>query len=281
MKIGKYYSTKQTRQPVNFSIALGLSAVWTLATSSLYGIIVAISPAIYFNFIACIGFSVLLGFSIQTIAKVAKLIDRNSAVKLGVFSGILAYYSQWIAYLLFMQENITGTERIEYFFTMFINPAFVFSSITEVFTIGMRELSHFSFSKLIYGLVLVIEAGIILQVPFIMVQNQAIVPFSTKYNKWYKKYVFKNNIKGIVNSKEFCSGLKPNTYDFIKNVEKSQAGTNSIISIFFLEGENQQYISANNLQENNNQDAINLLPISSEEASSIIKSYNAKKVVSL
>jgi len=277
------YQPASSSNPIN----IGLTFIICLILSVFYGWLYSLTtliPIIYFNWIITIGFGFVMAISLQIIAKLLKIRERKLRIYLIVFSLIIAYYSHWVTYILYL-----GLQKFPNFFEFFnywIYPHYFFSNISELNNIGAWSIgvSGLFVKGYILTIIWILEALIIFFIGITYIKKFPENPFSEMLNKWYPKYPLDYSFAAIYSKNKIISDLEESGIDIIFNMDKGLANKYTSISIFYLKGENKQYLSIDtiNIGTNNNsqkKSTVILEPfeIKTFEANSLISKFGTKK----
>ncbi len=264
-------------------VGIASSITWAFIISYIYGVIIAVSPLVYFNFFITVGFGLTLGYGVRIISKLSSIIDKKTSTKISLASGALGIYFSWVVYILYFlaQDSLFDSYFIEPF--LVFNPIEVFQIITEINTHGLWEIFGIPFNGWILAIIWMIEAAIIMIVSTLVVKNQPQSPFSLRHDKWYKKYILHKDFESIALQENFRKDLATNCKEVIGLLGNGLAYHHAMISIFFLEEENEQYLTVENVRNDksgkriNSTEVTHLLPISRDEAKELIEKYHGKK----
>lgn len=273
------------KEPVTSKAILGIAKaiIWTFLVSYIYGVVIAVSPLVYFNFFITLGFGMALGYGVRIISKLTSITSKSMSVKISFTSGILGVYFSWGVYILYFVSQDTMFDA--YFRDPFLvfNPYEVFQIILEMNVYGLWEIFGIPFKGWVLTIVWLMEAGIIITVSTLAVKNQPQSPFSLKKDKWYKKYILSKDFESIAMQEKFREDLAGNCIEVIDTLGNGLAYHFSMVSIFFLEEENKQYLSVENVRIDKNgkgknaTEVIHLLAISTDEAKKLMDKYYGKK----
>ena len=277
------YTPEGNTPPINIVIASVLCLSLSMFLGWLYNLTFLI-PIIYFNVLLTVGFGFVLAISLQIIAKFLKIRERKTRIYLIIFSTIIAYYSHWIAYIIYIVTEKIPT--LSNFLSYWIYPQKFFLIIAEINTFGTWSIG-FS-GAIVNGWVLTIiwiaEAFIIFFIAISYTVKFPENPFSEKLNKWYPKLTLEYDFASVYSKKTFIADLKEKGIDIILTMEKGLAYKYARISIFYLEEESSQYLSidniyieVNNKAKKNINSVIEPIKISTGDAKKLISKFGTKK----
>ncbi len=278
-----YYKSPEQPNKTKPLIAITLSVIFTFLISFLYGIIIAFSPLVYINFFITVGFGIVIGYVIRIFMKIFTVIDKSIALYTSVICGILGLYFSWVVYILYFLPDVPLMKAYFSDFYLVFKPLSVFKIIREINRTGLWSVFEITFKDWALTFVWLIEAIIIVSIPYLLVKKQPQAPFSEKLNQWYKKYILFEDFESITMKEEFCNILTLNCIETIESLKKGLAYHHSKVSIFYLENEDAQYISIENIHTNRDgknetsTSIIHLLTINTPNAKYLIDKYNGKK----
>lgn len=279
----KLYSASQQSLSILLIPALICCILLSYLVSFFYGMFIALSPLMYINFLITTAFGLSLGYGVRIISKLFKIQDKKVILSLSVVAAIFGIYFSWVAFALYFVADI-GV--IEAYFTQFLlvfQPLLLLDIMVEMNAQGLWQIFGIPFYGPILTIIWVIEAGIIIWMPFQLAFKQKHAPFSSTQNKWYKKHVLEKDFASIFRKNLFLEALQINCITAISELENGKATRFARISIFYLKGEKHQYLSVENVirasngKSENATDVIHLLQINSMEARTLLETYRGKK----
>jgi len=285
--MNKYYTVSERKQPLNFTLAIGFSVLWTILMGFFYGIIIAFSPIVYINIFICLVFGLAIGYGVRFLSRMVKLKDKNTTVRIALLCAVVGLYASWVSYIVYFQETPSFSAILQLNAGLFFNPIAVVSIMGEINEYGLWEMFGMQFNGFILTIIWIFEALMILFVPFLMVRNMAEVPYSEKCKKWYKKHILQKDFEKIVLEKQFMEELERNKLETIQALGNGMAARFSRISIYYLDDEDTQYLSIENIlrdgegKKESSTPVVHLLKLTNSEAKELKKKYYAKKVFSL
>lgn len=259
------------------------SIVWAYALAFVYGVLIAICPIVYLNLFITGGFGLLLSFGVAVISRGIKNTSRKVNMTMGVVAAFFGLYFSWAAYFLYVGDS--DQIFVNYFqhFYLVSQPILLIEGIIEANEYGLWEMFGIQFKGTVLWIVWLLEAGIIFFLCLVSTSKKIVMPFSSKHNRWYKKYILYKDFASIVMQYDFCNALANDCENVIKGMELGRASNFARVSVYYLEEENQQYLSVENVvkdAEGKKEEAepvIHLLCITKKEAENLIREYHAKK----
>lgn len=242
------YKAEKNSNVLNLVIAILLSAIVSVFLGWIYSVMVYI-PIIYLNFLLVIGAGYLLGISNTIISKFLQIRDTKTRLVLIVISVVVAYYSQWISFIV--QTYSEQFPSIGGYLNYWIYPQQLFDAIAEINqygTWGFGMTDPIFVRGIFLTLIWVAEAAIFLFIPIVYIYNYPENPFSEKFIKWYPKVVLDEEFENIYSSKRFISQFEENGMDQILNLKNGLPFQYSKVSIFYLDGADKQYLSIDSVQ---------------------------------
>lgn len=276
---------KSPNQPIKARIIPAFIGITVLSflVSFLYGMLIALSPLVYINFLITTTFGLVLGYSVRIISKVFKLLDRKFIIGLSIASGILGIYFSWVAFALYFVAEGDIFEAYFKDFLLIFQPQLLVDIMLEMNKQGLWEIFRVPFKGWILTVIWTIEAGIIIWMPFQLALKQKQAPFSIMHNKWYKKHVLEKDFASIFRKKLFLEEIQENCINTINALENGKATRFARISVYYLKDEKQQYVSVENVtrdrhgKREDSRDVIHLLKITPTEARTLLEQYRGKE----
>lgn len=276
------YKAPSNSNPLNIVISIIIGSVIAFFLGWFYCVSTLI-PIIYFKVLITIGLGFALAFTVQILSKVFIIKDKKSRLIFIGFIVLVAFYSIWIGFIVqtFTEEFPSLKNYADYW----ILPANLFDNIALINKHGTWGLN---FSTAINGITLtiiwIIEAIIIFSIAIGRVYKFPENPFSEKLNKWYPKMILQEEFEPIYSSSRFILNLKEKGTDIIFDLKTGFARKYSEIAVFYLEGEDVQYISINNKFINIKQEnkttvtpVIKPIQISTADARKLITKFSVSK----
>ncbi len=278
------YQLEGTSNPVNVTLAIGIGLIVALFLGWLYNLTFLI-PLIYFNFIITIGFGFVIAIFVQIISKFLKIRERKTRLIMVTILLVVAYYSHWIAYILYISSGTIPS--LSNFLSYWIYPQNFFAIIGEINTYGTWSLG-FSSETPVRGIVLTLiwlaEAAIIFFLAINYILKFPENPFSEQQNKWFPKLTLDKEFVAFFSADVFMKEIRDGGTNFILKADKGRANKYSEISIFYLPNENNQYLTVDTIsidsKKGSNKEVtpiITPIKISNEEAKQLMDAFGTKK----
>lgn len=286
MSFAKFYEPTSSTPFLNMLTFIGISIVVVNLWAFSYGIINAFFPIVQLTPFITLFFGISVGFSLKFLSKILLIRCKKFLILSGVLFGLLGVYFSWFA---FINYNLYTTYADEVYFRdfqMFFNP-FMFSDVVNemnyygTIVLYSDMISDISLRGNILTTIWIIEAMIIIGLPFYILLQHQITPFSTNHNKWYRKYTLKKEFDTLPNPNDLIEAT--NLSIFIDQLKPREATRSGRVSIYYLKGETDQYLMFENIHRGINslkEEAtikVNCLRVSSETAQELIEKYHAKK----
>jgi hypothetical protein len=282
MKYIEYKSIEKSNI-TNIALAIIICSIIAIFFGWLYSLM-GIIPIVYFNILITIGFGFGLAFTLQIVSKFLKVKDKKTRLIIIIIITIIGYYSHWISFII--QTYSEGFPSFTNYINYWLFPKDFFSVINEINKYGTWGIG-FS-GVLINGFYLtiiwIIEALVIFFIAIRHTFSFPENPFSEKLNKWYPKIVLKEEFESIYSSKKFMIDIKKEGINLILNLTTGNATKYTRIAVFYLDGEDIQYLSIenvyievrNNAKKNITQ-IIKPIEITTIEAKKILSKFDTEK----
>ncbi|OON70496.1 hypothetical protein B0919_00220 [Hymenobacter sp. CRA2] len=198
----------------------GIAAAAVLALAYVYA--VWYIPLIYVNFLATIGFGLVLGVVLSRLVKAGKLRNPRLAGGLGLLVGLMAEYIQWAVYLTLIinttdvnefgsgarQMSIASTSfSPDVFLTILAHPGGMFSVMSELAGTGSWSIFGIQVSGIFLVAVWLIEAAIIVAMPALSAHTAAQAPFSEQCGEWAQEEAMTRRAPMLTNADEAATAL--------------------------------------------------------------------------
>lgn len=276
---------KAPRQQLHFGLIPAFLCCILLSyfVSFVYGMFIALSPLLYINFLITTAFGLTIGYGVRIISKLFKILDRKVIISLSIATALFGIYFSWVAFALYFVADVSVIEAYFTEFLLVFQPLLLFDIMVEMNTQGLWQIFGIPFFGAILTVVWVIEAGIIMYMPFQLAFKQKLAPFSKTQNRWYKKHVLEKDFASIFRKKSFLDAIHTDCVSAINALDTGKATRFARVSVFYLKDEKQQYISVENIYRSRNgkkedpTDVIHLLQINSTEARTLIETYRGKE----
>lgn len=262
---------------------LVLTIVWAYFFAFVYGVLIGLSPLVYINFFITCGFAIVLAVGVRIISRLIKNTTAKINLLMGVAVGFFGLYFSWVAYFLYFLDSNRVFENYFQDFLLLTEPVVLIENMIAANEYGMWSIFGVPFKGTILWLIWLLEAGIIVFISTVAAMKTKTMPYSSKQKAWYKKYLLYKDFASIAMQDDFCNALAENCENVIENLKLGKMNHFSRISVYYLEGEIQQYISVENVtrdaegKKENAVDVIHLMAIKTKEAENLIEKYHAKK----
>ncbi|MFY0601406.1 MAG: hypothetical protein JXR03_17155 [Cyclobacteriaceae bacterium] len=277
----KFYKHSGKSSLPGFLIALGLGIFLAISLGFIYNSLIVLIPLIYINLFLCLGFGVLLGFSSIALGWIAKVRNTKQSLILSGIIGFIGFYFQWIAYFVFLDSGELTIQSYQDNFDLFYTPDLFIELILDVNKYGSWEMFGVVFKGFPLWGIWGIEALIIIGIPVLLINKQAISPFSENLRKWYRKHTLDNQFRNIATQLQFASDLMKDPQRTIETLSYGEPYRYSLISIYYLKDEQRQYLSAVNVHigrdgKSDRTSIVHLLELETPIAEELIKKYGTK-----
>ena len=273
---------------IGFVIVLGLGTILSMTLGFAYNFLIVVIPFVYVNFFITLGFGLTLGYATKFFSRFGKIRNDVHNRILAVSVGFIGFVFQWIAYFVFLNSGEHSFQAFQSNFDLFYNPILLLELLIELNRTGSWEMFGITFTDFPLWIIWGIEAGVIIGIPFLIAYRHPIIPFSESLNKWYPKYILKNQFERISTQNQFKQDLSKNIVDTIQNLSYGDPFRYSEISIYFLLDEETQYLSVDNIYieeggkgKHIRTPVIHLLPMDNKAAKTLKEAYQSKKQFAL
>lgn len=278
-----FYTEPKRLPPLNVILFLVFGFLFTALVSFLYGVFIGVSPLVYFNVFVTVIFGLALAYGIKIIAKLFKVFKKRVVIHTALVLSLSGVYLSWIAYLLFMADNTTCA--LYYFLEPYltVQPLLVLKIIADIIHYGLWTIGQMPVNGWLLTLIWMIEAAIIVAVPYLILRSASFSPFSDQLNKWYIKYVLNKDFESIVMQAGIIEDLKENAVGTIDALENGLAYRHAKISVFYLPDEEVNYLLVENVSSDRSGKnkktyaVVEHLSISKADAEQLIEKHHAKK----
>lgn len=194
------YYQPSNRMPLGGTLSallLGLPTAVVLAFVYVYA--VWYIPLVYLNFFFTLGFGFGMGWVLKQAIRTGKLRSPRQAGWLAVAVGLWGWYVQWAVYAVLLMNAGTTEEvgsRFSYtptsfdaqmFLSLLGQPGTLLGLLPRLAAEGTWGIFGVTVSGIFLWLIWLVEAGMLLFLPWSMAQDQAGAPFSEKANEWAEK----------------------------------------------------------------------------------------------
>lgn len=209
-----------------------------------YNALIIKIPLVYLNFLITFGLGLLLGYIIRITVRLSHNRNKRNQIIQAIVLGLLVNYFQWIAYLLFAynDELPKFSEYAGHIFWIF-HPSSFFELMAEVNKIGLWSIFGINLNGFILTLIWLVEALLIIGGPVFSVITTKIYPYSELLMKWYSKYTLLDEFASIYGETTLMKNLQTDCLKTIKELGKGTANRYSKIHLFYLPGEEHNYLT--------------------------------------
>lgn len=267
-------------------VAFAIGILIAITTAFIYNFLIVIMPFVYINLFITIGFGITLGYISKFLCRLGKVRNTQHQLYMASVVGLAAFYSQWIAYFVFLVNGKFSFHAYQESFAFFYNPRIFFSMLLELNQGGAWSMFGVMFTDFPLWIIWSLEAFLIVGIPVIIIIKHPKIPFSEKLNRWYPKYTLDYQFNNISTQNQFKKDLAENPEQAIKRLSYGHANRYSEVSIYFIKDEEYQYLSINNLFIANNgrgkkniSPVVHLLRISTEVAEELLTKFGRKKIL--
>ncbi len=277
-----FYSEPRHRQPLRIISAASTGIMFVFLLGYIYTLFSIYMPFVYFKFIITAGLGFAIGYLTRFLAFAFKITGVQNKILLGVLLSFFTYYFHWIAYILFlMWEKYPDLKTFFSNAGMITRPMF-FQIIYNFYSHGAWTLFGIPFKGLALGIVWLIEAFLVFALPVKIILEDKPKPFSFNTNLWYPVYSLSEKFKLNLSKPQLLKQLKENPLTAIEKLGKGSHFDNLNIYLYYLEEEQQQYISFinNRYDKKGNlktQFIIENFKIDKQTAQKILQKYPYKK----
>jgi len=279
------YVLKEQTKISNIVIAFTVSFLWTAFSSFIYGVLVAVIPFVYFNIFICGAFGLSIGYGVRVSAKLFVVTDKKISIINSIINGILGVYLSWVVYLIFLSSGSSLLTELVNSSFLFFKPGLVYQIISDINVYGAWGMFGAAINGTLLTIIWIMEAVIIVIISYFFLKKTPVFPFSSSLNKWYKKYSLSKDFESISMQKDFVNRLQSDCKTVISELEGGLAYHYATISIFYLENEETQYLTVENIRKDregkskNTVVVVHLLKITTSEAEDLIKKFHGKRSV--
>lgn len=270
-----------SKQIMSYVISIGL----VLLLGYLYSVIMIFIPIVYLNFLITVGYALLLGLICRVLVRVSHTRNKNYQIIQAVVIGLLANYFQWTSYILYAYNG--AIPNIELYFShlhWIILPKNFFTAIAEINKFGTWSIFGFTFNGIGLTAIWLIEFIIIMAGPIVAIVQTKVYPYSELLEKWYPKYTLFKDFESISAINKLIGELSSDPLKSIDSLGKGTGLRHSKIHIFYLDDEDKQYLTFENIfiegQGKGKKDCsivINNFKIKKSDAKLILEKYENKR----
>jgi len=246
----KYYKESNDLNYANLGKGLVIMIFVTLILGYCYSLLMYFIPFIYANVFITVGLGIVLLFCFDYVAVLTKVRGKRANLILAAGTILFVSYFQWVAFLgTIMFEAFPSLSEYLSSLTLIFRPSDLFPILSEVYTYGTWSLGSAGIPVRGLSLLIIwiIELGILTLPIAKKLWSNPVMPFSDKYNKWYKKYTLDNDYQVMMSKSSIEDKFKNGIVAGIKSLSDGHGYSHCKIHLYFLEGENNQYISVDKI----------------------------------
>jgi len=243
----KLYKQSEIYNLPGFISAIILGSLLAVFLGFIYNFLIVTIPLVYVNLFLCAGYGAVLGYGIKYFSRFGKIRNTRQNLFLAGVVGFVGFYFQWIAYFVFLNSGEHSFQAYQENFNLIYNPALFLELLFELNKVGSWEMFGVIFTDFALWVIWGLEALLIIGIPLLIAYKHPIIPFSENFNQWYTKYVFNNQFESIVTQNQFKENLLKNTEETINALSYGDPFRFSEISMFYIKGEQNQYLSIDNV----------------------------------
>lgn len=280
----KLYKHLGQSSPLNLIIALILGLILATGVSFIYNWLIISIPFIYINFLITIGFGASLGYCAKFLSRLTQIRNSKHNIVLAGVIGFWGFYFQWFVYLVYLISNEYSIEAYQANMDILYKPVIFLDLIIQINRKGAWELFGLVFKDFPLWITWGFELILIIGIPLIIIIKHPIVPYSERLNRWYKKYTLKFEFERISTQNQFKENLMLNAEQTITNLSYGNPHRYSEISIYYLQDEQCQYLSVDNVLIENRgsgktekDSVVHLFQIENSVAKALMDKYGIKK----
>lgn len=284
----KIYKHSGESNSFGFLAAFGLGAALAILLGFAYNFLIIMIPIVYINFFMSLGFGLILGYGVKFFSRIGKIRNDIQIYSLAGLAGYLGFVFQWIAYFVFLNSGEHSFQAYQNNLDLFYNPVLFLDLLLDLNKVGSWGMFGITFTDFPLWIIWGLEALLIIGMPVLITYKHPIVPFSENFNKWYPKYILKNQFEHISTQKQFKESLSQDVFGAIDHLHYGEPYRYSEVSIYYIEKEKTQFLSVDNVYisergkgKHMRSSVVHLLEIEHKVAESIMEKYESKKQFAL
>lgn len=264
-----------------------LSTVLLSATAILggiaYGLFSAVFPIAYLRIFMPILFGYAFAYGILIILKISRLRSKKLRLRITLIITGVMYYVHWAFFILAVFKNESNPDYYNENLSFLTMPFEMAQIIADLYTYGLWEIAGITIQGFPLIIFWVFELLILFAMPYWIVVNYPIAPYSEQLDKWYGCYDLYKDFESIYDIQAIQQDIVADTVAAVTNLPHGSARNFSQISIYYLEHETRQFLSIFNVKSSMNgknvkkQEVVHLIAIDTEAAKTLIKKFYAKK----
>lgn len=280
----KIYQHSGQSPALGFIVALGAGIILAVFLGFVYNFLIVVIPLVYVNLLITVGFGAVLGYGIKYLSRFSKIRNDRQNIMLAAIVGFIGFYFQWIAYLVFLNSGEHSFDVYHANLNLFYNPLLILDLILQLNKIGSWGMFGVIFTDFPLWVIWGLEASMIIGIPVFITYKHPIIPYSESLNQWYKKYTLNNQFESIAGQNQFRERLLQDAEQTIQRLSYGAANRFAEVSIYYLENEQSQYLSVDNIfiEDNgkgkkNRTSVVHLIEVDSGTAKALMEKYGTKK----
>ncbi|MBK9192034.1 MAG: hypothetical protein IPM77_11255 [Crocinitomicaceae bacterium] len=239
-----FYQESGKYDLTGFVLSLALYLLIAVFAGYLYTLVVTLIPIVYFNFIIALTVATGLGLCVKIASRLSKNRNRNNKIMQAIFIGVIFTIFQWIAYVVYaykghapsLEEFLSGLELL-------LHPGDLFYWIGQINHYGMWSMFGMTVSGFTLTLVWLLEFGIFVTIPVILVYRTKAYPYSENQLRWFKKYTLFKDFESLTGSAYILDDLKADPLVALNNLKKGDGLRHTKAHLFYLENEDFAYLT--------------------------------------
>lgn len=281
----RFYQESNNFHPARMAISILVCLFIALVLGYAYSILIWIIPLIYLNFLATIGFGIVLGMVVKILIRLGHIRHFNIKILLAVMAGLFANYFQWTTFILY-----AGLGHIpsvgEYLANLgwIFSPSGFFAMLGEINRVGLWSMFGMQINGFVLTIIWLVEFLIILGLPVMAAMQATVFPYSEKLGKWYPKFTLSDDYEPVSAVQKILEGLQSKPLETIQQLQPGSGWRYSKIHIYYLPEEEKQYLAIEKVYiENrgagkaNHEIMVNNFSINKKSADLILNNFRNKK----
>lgn len=218
--------------------------------SFLYAALQVLNPFVYLSFVLTFLMGYFIAYVSRIYARLFKIVSDKALKLITIIGSIYVFIDSNIATILL---GDSGIENIDVFF----NPILYFKIDASQFLHNaylMEWSSYISYGdsggKLTVAVIFskIVELSILMILSLRILRFRPIIPFSISQNKWYKRLVIDINTDHVIDQPEFIKLFLNDPKTALLSNSKGNANSNARYTLYYLDGEETQYFTVENIR---------------------------------
>jgi hypothetical protein len=131
---------------------------------------------------------------------------------------------------------------------LILSPSLFFGIISEINSIGLWTLiGGIVINGTVLTIVWLIEATIIFGASLLLISRSNIDPYAERNNRWYPKFTLDTDFESIPAISSYLPKLEKSPIEAIKSLGKSSILRIGKVHVYYIEGEEDQYLTLENI----------------------------------